>query len=316
MIHVDFGAGAIDLNRDQHFRNDVLISRVKFHRRNTIVFWSDGQVDFVGSNHVVYSTCNIDFVKLKWDPATSTDVLHERSRHSPVVNDVVVDERDLLLITNQGVYLFSLDRMVVSKTNIETEQAQLFTYANRLQVFSDFLTFDNVVAVCHHNIVSFCDLNAKVCRRKSWRHLCQAMTEVTANNRDPLDNLECRRDPFRVCDLNIRMIKLRQEGSIPPRIHVLFNNNVMRQLIRDSEMRWQFEESSTRLFQGVINDVICSKKANSLVLLLQKETKESVESSLSVFYFDDSLEEKSRWQVLTGLQDYQRVFSVTLQGRY
>lgn len=47
---------------------NVKIVKVKFHRRNTIVFRSDGHIDFVGSSNVVYSSRNIDFRKMKWDP--------------------------------------------------------------------------------------------------------------------------------------------------------------------------------------------------------------------------------------------------------
>ena len=32
------------------------------------MFRSDGHIDFVGSSNVVYSSRNIDFRKMKWDP--------------------------------------------------------------------------------------------------------------------------------------------------------------------------------------------------------------------------------------------------------
>lgn len=98
------------------------ITRVKFHRRNTIVFRSDGQIDFIGSNNVVYSSRNIDYKKMKWEPATSAQMIKDRRKHAPAIDDVVFDEHDLLLITRMGpVYLFSLERMTVSKTSIKPE---------------------------------------------------------------------------------------------------------------------------------------------------------------------------------------------------
>ena len=62
----------------------------------------------------------------------------------------MIDEHDLLLITSEKkVYLFSLDKMTVSLMNIQVEQAKLFAYGNRLQLFSHYLVFDNFVMVCH-----------------------------------------------------------------------------------------------------------------------------------------------------------------------
>lgn len=150
----------------------MFITRVKFSRRNTIVFRSDGHVDFVVSNNVVYSSRNIDFKNMRWDPATSNQKMSARNHSSPLINDVIFDEHYLLLLTNEGpIYLFSLDKMTITKTHIKVEQAQLYPYQNRLNLFSEFLVYDNIVMVSHYNMVSICDLNARVCREKSWRHV-------------------------------------------------------------------------------------------------------------------------------------------------
>ena len=102
-------------------------------RRNTIVFRSDGQVDFIGSNQIVYSTRNIDFKKMKWESANTLAKQRSHQASSPIIKDVVMDEHDLLLISQTNlVYLFSIDRMTVSKTKIKSEQATLFPYQNRL----------------------------------------------------------------------------------------------------------------------------------------------------------------------------------------
>ena len=149
----------------------ITITRVKFHRRNTTIFRSDGQIDFLGSNNVVYSSRNIDFKRLKWDPATTSEIMQQRVKDSPSIVDVVFEDHDLLLMTSSGVvYLFSLDRMTVEMTKIKTEQAALFPFNNRLQLFSDFLIYDHTVIVSHYNVLSICDLNARVCHIKSWRH--------------------------------------------------------------------------------------------------------------------------------------------------
>ena len=68
------------------------------------------------------------------------------------------------------------------------------------------------------------------------------LTDVTAEDRDTFNNEETRRDPFRFCNINIRMIKLReQKGSTVPRIMVLFQNNVIRMLARDDMMKWKYD---------------------------------------------------------------------------
>ena len=193
---------------------------------------------------MVYSSRSIDFKKMKWEPIMSSEVHKERRNHSPIISDVIIDEHDLLLITSSGlVYLFNLERMTISKTTIKTEQAQMFAYHNRLQLFSEFLVYDNIVIVSHYNMLSICDLNAKVCKEKSWRHLPQPLTDVSAEDRDTYNNEESRRDPFRVCNVNIRKIKLRESiGAAVPRIMVLFYNNVIRMLALDDKMKWKYDE--------------------------------------------------------------------------
>ena len=68
-------SGSNDLNISTE---DVTITRVKFTRRNTIVFRSDGHIDFVGSSNVVYSSRNIDFKKMKWEPINEKTDLKAR----------------------------------------------------------------------------------------------------------------------------------------------------------------------------------------------------------------------------------------------
>ena len=102
---------------------------------------------------------------MRWDPATTSQILKQRRNTAPIISDVAIDDHDLLLITNTGlVYLFNVDHMTVSKTTIKSEQAKLSPYHNRLHIFSDFLVYDNIVIVSHFNVLSVCDLNAKVCR--------------------------------------------------------------------------------------------------------------------------------------------------------
>ena len=99
--------------------DNVKIVKVKFHRRNTIVFRSDGHIDFVGSSNVVYSSRNIDFRKMKWDPVNEKTDMKQRQKYSPNIVDVMIDEHDLLLVTSEKkVFLFSLDKMTVSLMNI------------------------------------------------------------------------------------------------------------------------------------------------------------------------------------------------------
>ena len=258
---------------------------------------------------VVYSSRNIDFKKMKWEPATSSVIMKQRRETSPKIVDVVFDEHDLLLITSQGsVYLFSLERMAVSLTSIKTEQAKLLNFNNKTPIYTDFLVYDNIVIVSHFNMISIHDLNAKVCKEKSWRHLAPPLSDVAAEDRDTFNNEDTRRNPFRFCNINIRMIKLReQKGSTVPRIMVLFKNNVIRMLARNMEMKWNYDQFSTKLVQGEIVEVICSKKQNSLVLLRHKDQADQEKSTLTIFYFQDSITDLARWQVLDGLEDHQRV---------
>ena len=100
--------------------------------------------------------------------------------------------------------------MTVSKTKIKAEQAKLFPYHNKISLFSDFLVYDNIVLVSHFNMLSVCDLNARISKLKSWRHISPPMTDVNAEDRDTFNNFESRRDPFRSCNLNIRFIKVRE----------------------------------------------------------------------------------------------------------
>ena len=62
-----------------------------------------------------------------------------------------------------------------------------------------------------------------------------------------LSNEESRRDPFKVCQLNIRYFKIRdfRKGSMMPRIMVLSYDNVIRMLTLDAQMKWNYDESAT-----------------------------------------------------------------------
>ena len=131
--------------------------------------------------------------------------------------------------------------------------------------------------------------------------MSQPSDDIVAEDRDTFSNEKARRDPFRVCNLNIRMVKMRQCGSIEPRILIVFRNNVIRVLTRDQNRKWQYEQFTTRLIQGEISELICSRKADSLVLLRHKDKPGDETSKLTVFYFNDSTEDLSRWQVIDGL---------------
>lgn len=79
-------------------------------------------MDFVGSNNVVYSSRNIDFKKMKWEPISEQTDLKERTRHAPTITDVMIDEHDLLLVSSdRKVYLFSLEKMTVSVMKVDVE---------------------------------------------------------------------------------------------------------------------------------------------------------------------------------------------------
>lgn len=51
--------------------DDVHITRVEFKFRKTLVFRSDGQVDFITSDNQVYSSTAIDFHNLQVDPISN-----------------------------------------------------------------------------------------------------------------------------------------------------------------------------------------------------------------------------------------------------
>ena len=98
------------------------------------------------------------------------------------------------------------------------------------------------------------------------------MGDIDTDDRDTYGNEISRKDPFRVCNLNIQMIKLRdQKGNTVPRIMVFFQNNVIRMLARDAQMKWIYDSYATKLVQGEITSIITAKSANSLVLLRHKE---------------------------------------------
>ena len=93
--------------------------------------------------------------------------------------------------------------------------------------------YDNILMVTHSNIVSVFDYNARVCQTEPWRHL--ANRELS--QREVLDksyDMSLVQDPFKVCSLDIRMLKLREQvGYQAPRILVFYENNAIRMLHRD-----------------------------------------------------------------------------------
>lgn len=49
-----------------------------------------------------------------------------------------------------------------------------------------------------------------------------------------------------MCNLNVRMIKLREfKGTVAPCVMILFRNNVMRMMTRDNAMRWRYNGNVT-----------------------------------------------------------------------
>ena len=95
--------------------------------------------------------------------------------------------------------------------------------------------------VSHAHIISIYDMNAKVNREKSWIHMSAPYEEETyqidENELMPLS--EILKDPFKQCSLHIRMLKIRQAAGLgPPRIVVMFENNLVRTLTRKVEMKW------------------------------------------------------------------------------
>ena len=52
---------------------------------------------------------------------------------------------------------------------------------------------------------------------------------------------------------------------------ILFHNNVIRMLLHNEEMKWVYDAYSTKLVPGVVENVICSRKSSSLVLLRHKD---------------------------------------------
>ena len=93
----------------------------------------------------------------------------------------------------------------------------------------------------------------------------------------------------------------------PPRIEVMYENNLIRTLSRDVEMKWQYEDFQLRSIPGKIVEIISSVKSSSLMLIRHKPKENSNTSSIAMFYFKDT-EDQSRWNVLDDLEDHQRVF--------
>lgn len=58
-----------------------------------------------------------------------------------------------------------------------------------------------------------------------------------------------------------------------------------------------------------------SVKACSLMLLRHKKEKNYNKSSLSMFYFKDD-SDLSRWTVLDNLEDYHRIFQISLSNKF
>ena len=286
------------------------ISRVKFYWRTTFIFRSDGHLDYIGSNNTVYSTRNLDFEAMEYKdgPAPASS---EAGRKAPVIKDAVCEEGDLLLITARDeVFLFNTDRLMLSKTKIKAEQARLSPYQDRVQLFPQFLVYDNILMIGHAHILSVFDMNARVSKEKSWRHLVPPLeASYPVEGSDvPLPVEEILQDPFKQCSFHIRMMKMREHAGLElPRVVVMFENNLIRTLTRDTEMKWQYEAFQRRSIPGTVMEVIASVKSSSLMLLRHKAKANSSKSSLAMFYFKDAADQ-TRWNVLDDLEDHQRVF--------
>ena len=173
------------------------IDRVKFNQRTTFIFKSDGQMDYITSNNIVFSTKNLDFDQMEY----VVDNLHisSTSRKKVTIKDAVAEEHDLLLITDRDeVYIFNMERLTLSKTKIKAEQALLNPYLDRVQVFTQFLVYDNILMVGHAHILSIFNMNAKTCKEKSWRHLVAPIEEAYPGEDDEQLSLQdILKDPFK-----------------------------------------------------------------------------------------------------------------------
>ena len=148
-----------------------------------------------------------------------------QKKKTPVIKDAVCEDNDLLLITDKDeVYLFNLDKYMLSKTKIKVEQALLSPHQDRVRLFPQFLIYDNILIVAHAHILSVYDMNTKVSKEKSFRHLIAPMEEIfpiKGNKEISLEELQ--KDPFNQCTLHIRMIKMREHAGVEfPRIIVMF----------------------------------------------------------------------------------------------
>ena len=112
------------------------------------------------------------------------------------------------------------------------------------------------------------------------------------------------------------MLKMRENVGLElPRIIVMFENNSIRTLQRDKDMKWQYEENQElRMMPGKVTHVIHSVKSSSL-LLLRHKLNNSSKSNLAMFYFKDQ-EDQSRWNVMEDLEDHQRVFQISLSNKF
>ena len=95
--------------------------------------------------------------------------------------------------------------------------------------------------VAHAHILSVYDMNTRVTKeRPSFRHLIAPIEEIypiKGNKEMSLEDLQM--DPFNQCTLHIRMIKMREHAGVEfPRIIVMFQNNILRTLSRDTDMKW------------------------------------------------------------------------------
>ena len=124
---------------------------------------------------MVYSSRFIDFENMKFSNAKNVEEIKERVKKNPKFVSAYCDENEVFLVTGKDhVYHLNFDKMTVAATNISPDDAELFPYHNRVKIFSDFLVYDNAVMVTHSNMISVCDLNAKIIKnQKSWRHLNQ-----------------------------------------------------------------------------------------------------------------------------------------------
>ena len=111
------------------------IVKVHFHWRRTLVYRSDGQVDFVTTNNVVYSSKMVDFQNMILSTDKDPEKIKKRIKNNPTIKFAVFDEHEMFLVTERkgkifqrDVYHVNMDKLIVTKTKITPDQAFLQPY--------------------------------------------------------------------------------------------------------------------------------------------------------------------------------------------